>query len=87
VLIVSPPVSTQWRNPGTGDQDASADWLEVYHSVDAISPWTVHRYGNEESADTYASNTVRDDMKFLEKRGIKYIPTVFPGFSVCASDH
>ncbi|MDR0371917.1 MAG: T9SS type A sorting domain-containing protein [Prevotellaceae bacterium] len=48
--------------------------------VDIISPWAVGRYrtGN---AVTKITQTVPDDIAWCNKRGITYIPVVFPGFS------
>ncbi|MCF0056351.1 T9SS type A sorting domain-containing protein [Dyadobacter sp. CY356] len=59
----------------------SAEWLAVYDMLDAVSPWSVGRYGDESGANSFAINTVRPDMAYLEPKGIDYMPVIFPGFS------
>lgn len=79
-----PPVSTNWRT-SSGDQDPSPGWQEVFASADAICPWTVRRYHDEQSANAFFDNVVREDIWKLHEKGVKYVPTVFPGFSVRTS--
>jgi hypothetical protein len=67
-------LNDNWRNH-------SAAWLAVYDLLDAISPWSVGRYGNEAGANSFAINSVRPDMAYLEPKGIDYMPVIFPGFS------
>ncbi|REA62882.1 hypothetical protein DSL64_08155 [Dyadobacter luteus] len=59
----------------------SAAWLAVYDLLDAVSPWSVGRYGSESGANSFAINTVRPDMAYLAPKGIDYMPVIFPGFS------
>lgn len=59
----------------------SAAWLAVYDLLDAISPWSVGRYGDESGANSFAINSVRPDMAYLQPKGIDYMPVIFPGFS------
>jgi hypothetical protein len=59
----------------------SVAWLAVYDLLDAVSPWSVGRYGDESGANNFAINTVRPDMAYLEPKGIDYMPVIFPGFS------
>ena len=59
----------------------SAAWLAVYDLLDAVSPWSVGRYGDESGANSFASTKVRPDMAYLEPKGIDYMPVIFPGFS------
>lgn len=60
-------------------------WTDVF---DAISPWTVGRYGNEEDADRWGDERVKADADYLKKLGeetgkkVDYIPVVLPGGSV-----
>ncbi|KAF8308698.1 hypothetical protein DL93DRAFT_2170926 [Clavulina sp. PMI_390] len=77
--------STSWRS-GDNDQDPTPGWMDTYlSSADAICPWTVRRYNDEDSADHFSNTVVRDDVRFLKansSRKLSYIPTVFPGFSM-----
>lgn len=77
---------THWQT-SSGDADPNPDFLDVwYNEFDAISPWTVGRYHNEDTADRFAREKVRKDMDALKSnsggRKVDYIPVVFPGFSV-----
>lgn len=77
---------THWQTL-TGDADPNPAFLDVwYHEFDAISPWTIGRYNNEDAADRFVVEKVRKDMEALknnsEGRKVDYIPVVFPGGSV-----
>lgn len=77
---------THWQTH-TGDADPNPAFLDVwYNEFDAISPWTVGRYNNEDSADRFAVEKVRKDMEALKNntggRNVDYIPVVLPGGSV-----
>lgn len=83
-----------WR---TSDNDADRNpefvnaWLEEF---DAISPWTIGRFGSPEHADRYAEQVVKGDLELIRKRNeeaergvpqrrhIDFIPVIFPGGSV-----
>ena len=83
-----------WR---TSDNDADRNpefvnaWLEAF---DAISPWTIGRFGSPEHADRYAEQNVQGDLEVIRKRNeeaergvpgrrhIDFIPVIFPGGSV-----
>jgi len=60
-------------------------WTEEF---DALSPWTVGRYGNEEEAERWGNEKVKQDFDFLKRRGdegakrVDYMPVVLPGGSV-----
>lgn len=69
-------------------------WLNEF---DAISPWTVGRYGNEEEMERFADERTKGDFELLKKRNeeiemlpsaqgrrkVDYLPVVLPGGSVC----
>jgi hypothetical protein len=61
------------------------------NEFDAISPWTVGRYGNEDDADRFAEEKTRPDIELLKKRAeegykkVDYMPVVLPGGSVSCS--
>ena len=70
-----------------GDADPNPGFLDVwYNEFDAISPWTVGRYHDEESADQFLVEKVRKDIKALKEntsaRRVDYIPVIYPGSSV-----
>lgn len=77
---------THWGSL-SADQDPDPRWLDVYYDTfDAISPWTVGRYEDQESADEYAELKMMDDLQSIKVnsfgRKIDFVPVVFPGMSV-----
>ena len=79
---------THWATL-SGDADSNPGFRDVWmYDFDAISPWTIGRYGSEDAADRYAVERIRTDMELLktgEARGgrkVDYVPVVFPGGSV-----
>ncbi|TDL22387.1 hypothetical protein BD410DRAFT_828484 [Rickenella mellea] len=76
---------THWQTL-TGDADSNPAFLDVwYNEFDAISPWTIGRYHDEDSADRFAAEKVKKDIEALKEnarvRNVDYIPVVFPGGS------
>ena len=73
-------VPTGWR---TGDRDASGDHLvrEIVEMAQAVSPWTVGRYGTLDEVAQHAVHRWAPDMAWCRERRIEYLPVVFPGFS------
>jgi hypothetical protein len=62
---------------------------------DALSPWTIGRYGDENGADNFAEEKIKGDMEAIKKQNeenerrygegakrLDYMPVVFPGGSV-----
>ena len=81
-------VPGHWRT-STSDADRNPEFVPMWTDVfDAISPWTVGRYGNEEDADRWGEERVKPDADYLKKLGeetgkkVDYIPVVLPGGSV-----
>ncbi|KAI0761654.1 hypothetical protein BD413DRAFT_588521 [Trametes elegans] len=87
-------VPAHWR---TSVMDADPDpefvrvWLEEF---DALSPWTIGRYGDEAGADRFAQEKIAGDAELIREhnaalgaegrrtgRKIDYIPVIFPGGS------
>jgi hypothetical protein len=71
-------------NGSTGDTHWSLQpepWASVYRSMDIISPWTIGRYSDETSADSWRANQMVPDMAEARRAGIDYLPVIFPGFS------
>ena len=85
-----------WRT-SVSDADPNPEFVNVWlEEFDAISPWTIGRYHNEESADWFHQDKIVGDVKLINERNqrweqtrqgrkVDYIPVVFPGGSVRAS--
>ena len=75
-------VPSYWLR-GVSDSVGEPYRLKVMAKADIISPWSVGRFGSENKAglDNYVENVWKPDMKWCDKRGIDYLPVVFPGFS------
>ncbi|KAF9482360.1 hypothetical protein BDN70DRAFT_435959 [Pholiota conissans] len=79
---------TSWRT-AEGDADRDSRFLDVWMSdFDAISPWTVGRYTNEQEADQFMETKMKGDVELIKQhnekdtgRKIDYIPVVLPGGS------
>ncbi len=73
-------VPTYWRQL---EKDAVNDpkLLEIVSMADVVSPWSVGRYTNSESAKIYAETTLKQDQVWCHERKLDYLPVVFPGFS------
>jgi hypothetical protein len=76
-----------WRT-SESDADRNPEFLDLWlNEFDAISPWTVGRYSNEDDADRFAEEKIKPDIELLKKRAdeghkkIDYIPVVLPGGS------
>lgn len=86
-LVAGTPAS--WRT-AEGDADRNPDFLNVWMSeFDAISPWTVGRYSNDQEADQFMETKMKGDVELITQhnekgvgRKIDYIPVVLPGGSV-----
>lgn len=80
-----------WRT-AQSDADRNPDFLDVWlNEFDAISPWTVGRYGNDDDADRFGEERTKPDIELLKKRAeeghkkVDYMPVVLPGGSVSFS--
>ncbi|HUY29249.1 MAG TPA: glycoside hydrolase family 71/99-like protein [Candidatus Binataceae bacterium] len=73
-------VPSYWR---IGRLDASSDpkWQRVWRRLDVLSPWSVGRFSNEASADTYSATVWGPDLKATRALGVDYLPVLFPGYS------
>lgn len=83
-----------WRT-SDNDADTNPEFLNVWlEEFDAISPWTIGRFGSLEDADRYAERVVKGDLELIRKRNeeaeggmpnrrhIDFLPVIFPGGSV-----
>ncbi len=78
-------VPAYWREL-TNDSDTDSAWLQVYESLDIISPWAVGRCHDEASADDFRANLLHPDKEFIDQlnnngKNISYLPVAWPGFS------
>lgn len=71
-------VPSYWR---TGDNDSKSGFLDVYKSLDMISPWFVGRFSGTDGADSWSANHWQPDYAFTQQNGIAYQPVMWPGFS------
>ncbi|EMD41457.1 hypothetical protein CERSUDRAFT_110033 [Gelatoporia subvermispora B] len=81
-----------WRT-AESDADRNAEFLNVWlEEFDAISPWTIGRYGSPDGADDFANDKIKKDLELINKRNqlreqnqrirkVDYIPVIFPGGS------
>jgi hypothetical protein len=73
-------VDPYWRSLA-GDSRPEIGWAKVYRSFDAISPWNTGRYQDNASMDHHRREVWEQDVSYLKRLGISYVPTAFPGFS------
>ena len=64
-----------------GINDSKPDYLEVYESLDMISPWTIGRYTNIAQADLHLEEMIITDQAHCIANDIDYLPVIFPGFA------
>jgi arabinoxylan arabinofuranohydrolase len=73
-------VPDSWRTLNN-DSESDPRWLDVYRSLDMISPWAVGRYKTLTEADNWKTNKIIPDMNDCAANGVDYMPVIFPGFS------
>jgi hypothetical protein len=72
---------------GGGDWDwrrnPDKKWRAVYHRFDAYMPWNVGNYSKDKKSGVKraAVDWWADDLKECRRRGVRWIPVVYPGFS------
>jgi len=73
-------VPSYWRSRV---RDASPDpgWDRVWRRLGVISPWSVGRITDDDTADAYRRAVTEPDLKAARAMGVDYLPVVFPGFS------
>jgi hypothetical protein len=73
-------VPCYWR---TLERDSIRDpkLHELIAMADIVSPWAVGRFGTPEQAAKRADSWLKPDLEWCTKRGIRYLPVAFPGFS------
>jgi hypothetical protein len=68
--------SWDWRRIG------DPRWQEFVLRFDAYAPWNVGNYWKDDAGQAHAStHTWADDQRELSRRGIQWLPVVYPGFS------
>jgi len=63
------------------NQDSKPGYLPVYSQFDALSPWAVGRYGDNNTFDSKYTSVVVPDKQYTDSKKIGYAPVIFPGFS------
>jgi len=71
-------VPTNWR---TCTNDSKVGFEEVYKAFDMISPWSVGRFNDLNSADNFKSSFLIPDQAYCSQYNMDYQPVVFPGFA------
>jgi hypothetical protein len=73
-------VPSYWR---TRERDASSDpgWDHLWRRLGVISPWSVGRFSDDDTADAYRRAVLEPDQKAARVLGVDYMPVIFPGFS------
>lgn len=57
-----------WRT-AESDADRNPEFLNVWlEEFDAISPWTIGRYGSPDGADDFANDKIKKDLELINKR-------------------
>jgi hypothetical protein len=69
-----------WRTL-RGESRTEPEWIKIYRSFDAISPWDAGRYRNEAGMERFRKTAWEGDLAELKGAGKGYMPTAFPGFS------
>ena len=73
-------VPAYWRT-GKKDADPNPEWKTVWPKIDVISPWTVGRYTDSDTAIAYKKDVLELDISETAAMGVDYMPVIFPGFS------
>jgi len=73
-------IPARWRTLSRDSKTEEA-WTQIYRSFDILSPWTVGRYRDDDSTDSFYREEVAPDLTETTRLGLGYMPVVFPGFS------
>lgn len=73
-------VPGRWRTLD-GDSESDPAWLNIYHSLDMISPWSVGRYSDDNGIDNWKNQRIIPDLTDCNNNGLEYMPVIWPGFS------
>ena len=73
-------VPTGWRTL-TRDSVKDKKLHDVIRLADVVSPWTVGRYIDPDSAQKHSKTTAKADLAWCNAAGKEYLPVIFPGFS------
>ena len=69
-----------WRANSEPGQSLS-NFRKAYDNFDMISPWTVGRYGDQNSYNGFVNNMILPDLTYCRQKGIDYQPVIWSGFS------
>ncbi|WP_062214137.1 glycoside hydrolase family 71/99-like protein [Streptomyces sp. NBRC 109706] len=75
-IYVMGGVPTHWR---TGTQDSRPGFIEVYRSLDMLSPWMVGRLTNLADIEHFYQHVNTPDQAECDEHGMDYQPCVIPG--------
>ena len=57
------------------------DWIDAFSQVEVISPWSVGRFTDQPSYDSYMQGQLISGRDWCSSRDILFVPVLFPGFS------
>ena len=78
--VVMLGVPSNWRSL-SGDCVSDPLVHDIVRAADIVSPWSVGRYSDTESAAGYASSVWIPDVAWCTENNVEYLPVIFPGFS------
>ncbi|CDG83703.1 putative uncharacterized protein [Janthinobacterium agaricidamnosum NBRC 102515 = DSM 9628] len=71
-------VPSRWRTL-TADSSPDPAWAAVYRRFDAINPWLVGRFRDQQGARNYRKSVMDADIAEAGRIGKRYIPVIYPG--------
>lgn len=71
-------VPSQWRIQGS-DSSQDPAWAAVYRRFDALNPWLVGRFGDQQGVRNFRQNVMAADIAETTRLGKRYMPMLFPG--------
>lgn len=71
-------VPYHWRE---GIRESRPNWQEVFSEFDMITPWSVSKLRTDEQSQSHFDGIVRQDLEWLEGKGVDYRRVIFPGAS------
>ncbi len=73
-------VDPHWRTLQPASRP-DPEWAKIYRSFDSLSPWNAGRYRDDASMAQIRKTVWEPDLVEVNKLGLGYMPTAFPGFS------
>ncbi len=71
---------TGWRKQ-ENDSNPDPNYLNLVKLADVVHPWVVGRFKSINGFKKHIKRYIRDDIKWLKKHNIDFMPVAYPGFS------